>query len=208
MCFYRKGVSVLVYWVYVLTRRVVKVKQSMLIVYIASAFLIIIGLFVGGSNLVFEGLKISLNTAIKSAIMLLASFVIIGQLNVLLTSDLIKKWLERFEGIKAIIVSAIAGGLFPGGPYIYYPFIMSFKDKNLPSYILISFIFGKQVYDFSRLPMESSFMGIDITLMRNIITLPIPIVVGILAKRFLKSVDIYNLNLKAGEKIGSNNNYP
>lgn len=92
--------------------------------------------------------------------MLLASFVIIGQLNVLLTSDLIKKWLER------------------------------------------------QVYDFSRLPMESSFMGIDITLMRNIITLPIPIVVGILAKRFLKSVDIYNLNLKAGEKIGSNNNYP
>ena len=50
--------------------------------------------------------------------MLLASFVIIGQLNVLLTSDLIKKWLERFEGIKAIIVSAIAGGLFRRALYI------------------------------------------------------------------------------------------
>jgi len=60
VCFYRNGVSVLVYWVYVLTRRVVKVKQSMLIVYIASAFLIIIGLFDGGINLVYEGLNMLL----------------------------------------------------------------------------------------------------------------------------------------------------
>mgnify|MGYP006874549496 CR=1 FL=1 len=179
----------------------------MLIIYITLAILIVIAFLIGGSNLVFEGLNISLNTTIKSALMLLASFIIIGQLNVLLTTDTIEKWLQKFKGIKAIIVSAIAGGLFPGGPYIYYPFITSFKDRKLPSYILISFIFGKHIYDFSRLPMESSFISPGITLIRYIITLPIPIVVGLLARRFLNSIDLFNLNLKAGEEFGSNNNH-
>ena len=50
--------------------------------------------------------------------MLLASFIIIGQLNVLLTADLIEKWLQVFSEIKAIIVSAIAGGLFQGALYL------------------------------------------------------------------------------------------
>ena len=102
--------------------------------------------------------------------MILASFIIIGQLNVLLTPEVIEKWLQKFSGIKAVVVSAIAGGLFPGGPYIYYPFIASFKDKKLPFYIFISFIFGKQVYDFTRLPMEISLVSYRMAIIRNLIT--------------------------------------
>lgn len=119
--------------------------------------------------------------------MILASFIIIGQLNVLLTEELIEKWLQKFSGVKAIIASAIAGGLFPGGPYIYYPFITSFKEKNLPFYIFISFIFGKQVYDFTRFPMETSLVSLEIAIIRNLITLPIPIIVGLFFERRWKN---------------------
>lgn len=140
--------------------------------------------------------------------MLIVSFIIIGQLNVLLTADIMETWLQKFSGIKAIIVSAIAGGLFPGGPYIYYPFIMSFREKKIPFYILITFIFGKEVYDFSRLPMETSLVGLDLALIRYLITFPIPIVIGLLAQRFLNNFEIFNHTLKAGEKDGSNNNNP
>ena len=158
-------------------------KQSLIIVYVASAVLIIAAFLIGGSSLVLDGITVSANTALNSALMILASFVIIGQLNELLTKEVIEKWLEKFSGIKAIIVGALAGGLFPGGPYIYYPFIASFKDKNLPFYVFISFVFGKQVYDITRLPMEVSLVNLKIALIRNLITLPIPIIVGLYFER-------------------------
>ncbi len=155
------------------------VKQSLIIVYSVSAILIVVAYFMGGSTLVLLGIGLSIRTALNSFLMILASFIIIGQLNVLLTPEVIEKWLQKFSGIKAVVVSAIAGGLFPGGPYIYYPFIASFKDKKLPFYIFISFIFGKQVYDFTRLPMEISLVSYRMAIIRNLITLPIPIIVGL-----------------------------
>ncbi|MFY9174813.1 MAG: hypothetical protein WAO24_05640 [Peptococcia bacterium] len=167
-------------------------RQSLIIVYVASAILILVAYFVGGGSLVLDGFVLSAKTALYSFLMILASFLIIGQLNVLLTTELIEKWLQKFSGIKAIIVSAIAGGLFPGGPYIYYPFLASFKDKKLPFYILISFIFGKQVYDFTRLPMEASLISPKIAIIRYLITLPIPIIVGLFFERRWKNGPNYN----------------
>ena len=73
-------------------------KQSLIIVYVTLAVLIVIAFFTGGSALVTEGLIISVNTAYKSALMLAASFIIIGQLNVLLTADTLEKWLNKFSG--------------------------------------------------------------------------------------------------------------
>ena len=179
-------------------------KQSLIIVYATLAILIVIAYLLGGNRAVLEGINISINTAYRSGLMLIASFIVIGQLNVLLTSDIIEKWLQKFKGLKAIIVSAIAGGLFPGGPYIYYPFISSFKDMELPFYILISFIFGKHIYDFSRFPMEVSLIGLNISIIRNLITLPIPIIVGVLAQRFYKNTS--SPIGKAGENNGPNHN--
>lgn len=182
-------------------------KQSTIIVYITLAVLIAAAFLTGGRALVAEGLIISANTAYKSAVMLIASFIITGQLNVLLTMDVLERWLEKFSGLKAVLVSSLAGGLFHGGPYIYYPFVFGFKDKNLPLYILISFLFGKQVYDFARLPMEITLVGWDLTLIRYLITLPIPILAGLWTKRFFGSKDTFNHMTKAGGKDDSNNNH-
>lgn len=182
-------------------------RQSMIIVYGALIVLVIIAYFLGGTELIKEGLIISFNTASSSALMLLASFIVIGQLNVLLTSEMIEKWLYKFKGIKAILVAAVAGGLFPGGPYIYYPFVATFAGKNLPFYILISFILGKQVYDFSRLPMEASLVSPEIALIRFIITIPIPIVIGLFARRFLNSKDYVNPPMKEGDVDASDHHH-
>jgi hypothetical protein len=65
-------------------------KQSTIIVYITLAVLIAAAFLTGGRALVAEGLIISANTAYKSAVMLIASFIITGQLNVLLTMDVLE----------------------------------------------------------------------------------------------------------------------
>ena len=180
-------------------------KESLIIIYVAVAILLIMAFFVGGSNMILQGLNISITTAYRSFLMLLASFIIIGQLNELLTPDIVEKWLQKFSGIKAILVSAFAGGLFPGGPYIFYPFISSFREKKLPFYILISFLFGKQVFDFSRIPLEASLVSPNIALIRYLITLPIPIIVGFIVLRFFSNTPSFDNTWKAGEKDDSDN---
>ncbi len=187
-------------------RKVIKVKNSMIIILITTAILMIMAYAIGGTELIIKGLNISVNTAIKSALMLVVSFIVIGQLQVLLSKELLDKWLQKFSGIKGILVSAIAGGLFPGGPYIYYPFISSLIEKELSFYIFITFIFGKHIYDFARIPMEVSLINSKIALIRNLITIPIPIIVGLLAKRFYNKRTMEISFMEAGEKNDSINN--
>ena len=187
-------------------RKVIKVKNSMIIILITTAILMIMAYAIGGTELIIKGLNISVNTAIKSALMLVVSFIVIGQLQVLLSKELLDKWLQKFSGIKGILVSAIAGGLFPGGPYIYYPFISSLIEKELSFYIFITFIFGKHIYDFARIPMEVSLINSKIALIRNLITIPIRIIVGLLAKRFYNKRTMEISFMEAGEKNDSINN--
>ena len=77
----------------------------------------------------------------------------------------------------------------------------------MPFYVFIAFIFGKQVYDFARLPMEISLVRADTALIRYLITLPIPIIVGLSVKHFLGDNVKFNVNLKAGGKDDSDNNH-
>jgi uncharacterized membrane protein YraQ (UPF0718 family) len=148
----------------------------------AAIVLILAAYIIGGTGLLLEGLHISKNSAMAAAPMLLVSFIVIGQLRVLISKEMLNKWLQNNKGIKGILVSALTGGLFPGGPYVYYPFIASFVEKEVPFSIFAAFIVGKQVYDFARIPMEMSFLGPGVTLIRNIITFPVPIIIGFLAK--------------------------
>ena len=50
-----------------------------------------------------------------------------------------------------------------------------------------SFHIWKNIYDFTRIPMEVSLINPNIALIRNLVTLPIPIIVGLLAKQFYKN---------------------
>jgi len=187
---------------------VVKIKNSLIVILIITAILMLVVYITGGGELVIKGLNISMNTAIRTLPMLFVSFIVIGQIQVLLSKEVLDQWVQKFSGIKGIIVSAIAGGLFPGGPYVYYPFISSFVEKELPFYIFISFIFGKHVYDFTRIPMEASLVEPKIALIRNLITIPIPIIIGMLAKRFYDKNTMDISFIRAGGKNGSNDNNP
>ena len=168
-------------------------RKSLEVITVSVLLLVLVAVILGGWDLVLQGLKSAGNTAIKSALMLVVSFVVIGQIQVLLSRERMDSWLGKYSGVKGIAISAIAGGLIPGGPYVYYPFARSFTEKGLPAYILIAFLFGKHIYDFSRIPMEITLIDPQIALIRNLITLPIPIIAGLLAEYLLKNRTVANL---------------
>ncbi len=146
--------------------------------------MLILTYITGGTELVYDGLAIGGRTAAQAFFMILAAFLLIGQLQILLTSEMLKKWMEKYSGNKGILLSSLAGGLFPGGPYILYPFLIGFKGKGIPFYLLYAFVVGKHGYDFTRFPLEMSLISPGIALLRNIITLPVPFIMGLLSRRF------------------------
>lgn len=158
-------------------------KQSLVITCLAALAVMLIAYVVGGGSLLASGLSKALNTGLKSSLMLAASFLVIGQIQVLLSQELLDRWLQNFKGIKGVVLSALAGSLFPGGPYIFYPFIASITEKAIPFYILISFMYGKLLYDVTRIPMEASLISPTVAAVRNLLSFPIPIIIGLLAER-------------------------
>ena len=66
---------------------------------------------------------IGLNSALKMTIqilpMLIFAFIIAGMIQVLLSQEVVSKWVGAESGLRGILIGSIAGGLSPGGPYVY-----------------------------------------------------------------------------------------
>ncbi len=159
-------------------------KKTALFLSVAVIILLLIAYLAGGEALVVEGLSRAIGTTGNVFLLIVMAFLVIGQLQLLISSEKIKSRLEKYSGNKGVVLSALAGGLFPGGPYIFYPFLAGFKDKGIPFYLLFAFVAGKQNYDFARLPLEISLISPGLALLRNLITLPVPLVMGLIGKRF------------------------
>ncbi len=159
-------------------------KNTAIILAVLTLILLAVAYLTGGLDLVTEGLLTAGMTASRALLLIFAAFMVIGQLQALVTSDMIKGWMQKYSGGRGIAISSIAGGLFPGGPYIFYPFLAGFKDKGIPFYLLFSFVSGKQIYDFTRLPLEISLITPWIAIMRNILTFPVPFIMGLISRRF------------------------
>jgi uncharacterized protein len=164
--------------------KVIFLKGTVIGIFLAAAALTLVAYITGGFPAVLDGLVRAKASAWQALPLLLAAFAVIGQLQILLSQETVKKWLEKNSGNKGIIYSSMAGGLFPGGPYIFYPFLAGFWKKEIPFYLLYSFIHGKMLYDFSRLPLEAGLINPWVALLRNLITLPVPVFMGWLARRF------------------------
>ncbi|MGM0652270.1 MAG: permease [Bacillota bacterium] len=159
-------------------------KTTTITLLITVVILLLVLFYLGGSSLVIESLNRAWETAMRAFFLIIIAFVVIGQLQVLITSDMIKEWLNKYSGNKSVIVSSLAGGLFPGGPYIFYPFLAGFKGKGIPFFLIFSFVAGKQSYDVTRLPLEASLTTPGLAILRNIITFPFPILMGFIARRY------------------------
>jgi len=159
-------------------------KNTSITLVVAVVILMLVLFYIGGTVLVLESLNRAWHTAMRAFVMIIIAFIVIGQLQVLISSDMIKQWLDKYSGNKSIVVSSLAGGLFPGGPYIFYPFLASFKGKGIPFYLIFSFVAGKQSYDVTRLPLEAGLTTPGLAILRNLITFPFPFIMGFIARRY------------------------
>lgn len=166
------------------------VRNPLIILVIAAVSIVTITYVIGGVNLLEAGFKVTIRTLLQASVLIFAAFLVVGQLQQMISSDMIEQVLQKYKGAKGIFFASIAGGFFPGPPYVFYPFLSSFKEKKIPFSLFFTFIVGKQVYDFNRIPMEVSLITPGIALLRNIITAPFPLLMGLIIRYFYPRVMI------------------
>ncbi len=132
----------------------------------------------GGSALALTGLKSGGETLLSVTPLLLAAFLIAGLTQVLVSRQMVERWLSTSAGWRGILLACVGGALIPGGPYVYYPIAGSLLKSGAGLGVLIAFVSAKNLWSVTRLPYEFALLGPKLTLLRFSFTFIIPPLLG------------------------------
>ncbi len=136
----------------------------------------------GGPARVWEGLARGGALLLWVAPLLLAAFLVAGFVQVLVSPRWVERWLGAGSGWRGILLACIGGALIPGGPYAYYPVAAVLLRSGASLGVLVAFVVAKNLYSGLRIPLEVALLGPRLTLLRLILTLWIPPLMGVLAE--------------------------
>lgn len=148
----------------------------------AVATALALGAYFKQEDLALKGFKITGTMLLQMAPMLVAAFVIAGQLQVLLPKDIVAQWLGKTAGFKAILIGSAAGALTPGGPYVSLPIALSLFKSGAGIGCVVAYLVGWTMWGLNGLAFEIGILGLRLTLAKRLATLLFPPVAGILAQ--------------------------
>ena len=139
----------------------------------------------GGLSLVGEGFLKAGGIFVGIIPLLIIAFMVAGFITILIPKTLVSRWLGKEAGWKGPFLGSLLGALVPGGPFFFYPLMAALTISGANVGTMISFVAAKTLWNIGRLPIEIAFVGIEVTLIRFLITFPIPIIAGLVVDKFL-----------------------
>lgn len=141
----------------------------------------------GGAEKAFEGLINGGRTLLSVTPLLLAAFLLAGLIQVLVSREVIERWLGSRSGWRGILLACLAGALIPGGPYVYYPLAGALLHSGAGLGSLVAFVTAKNLWSVTRLPYEFALLGTQLTLIRYGLTFVVPPLLGMLTEALFGS---------------------
>ncbi len=136
----------------------------------------------GGWTLVGAGLQSGSKLLLETVPLLLAAFLVAGLIQVMVTPELVERWLGSSSGWRGILLACVGGALMPGGPYVYYPIAAVLLRSGASLGVLVAFVTAKNLWSLSRLPLEFALLGPRLTIVRFAATFILPPLMGLLAE--------------------------
>ena len=113
-----------------------------------------------------------------------AAQILAGFVWVLLPRDRMAEFMRRNRGKRGLIFAAAAGAITPGGPASAFPFLLILAGSGADRGILVTYITSWALLGVQRLIVwDIPFMGIEFSMFRLLISIPLPIIAGMLARR-------------------------
>jgi uncharacterized membrane protein YraQ (UPF0718 family) len=101
----------------------------------------------------------------------------------LVPRDVIVRWVGEGSGLKGLAIGAAVGSIFPGGPFTIFPLAGAFMLSGADRGSAVAFVTGWLLLGVNRaIIWEAPFFGTDLVLFRFLVTLPLPILGGLLAR--------------------------
>lgn len=158
-------------------------QRSMTIsLFAAGAALGVVAYLEGGWARVLAGLSGTGQLLLNVTVIIVAAFVLAGLIQVLVSRELVSRWLGEGAGWRGLLVGGLAGAVIPGGPYVYYPIAVAFLRSGADIGTIMTFVVAKNLWTLSRLPIEVALLGVHVTWVRFVITLAFPLLAGSIAK--------------------------
>ncbi len=132
----------------------------------------------GGWALVWSGLSGGARLLGEVTPLLLAAFLVAGLVQVLISPEVVRRWLGASAGWRGLLLACVGGALMPGGPYVYYPIAAVLLHNGASLGVMVAFVTAKNLWSLSRLPLEFALLGPYLTGVRFLSTLLVPPLLG------------------------------
>ena len=150
-----------------------------------------------GKAVFFRGLDTALEMLILVLPKVTGAFLMAGFVQVLVPRETVTKWIGEGSGFKGIMIASVAGMFTPGGPMISFPLIAALYSMGANISSLVAYLLSWELMGMQRILIwELPLMGAKFTLLRVFLSLPLPLLAGVLAQKLASSFSGY---LKRGD---------
>lgn len=106
-----------------------------------------------------------------------------GLVRLLIARETIEKHIGEGSGLRGLAIAALIGALFPAGPFTIFPLAAVLLVSGADRGAAIAFISAWLLIGINRaIIWEMPFFGTDFVLFRFLISLPMPVLLGMLAR--------------------------
>jgi len=118
-----------------------------------------------------------------------AAQILAGFVWVLLPRDRLSEFMRRNRGKRGLLLAAAAGAITPGGPASAFPFLAILAGSGADRGILVTYITSWALLGAQRIIVwDIPLMGVEFSIFRLLISIPLPIIAGMLARRLAFTV--------------------
>ena len=115
---------------------------------------------------------------------LVAGLLLAAALRQLLSPDALARLMGAESGIFGLFIATLVGTLSPGGPMAAFPLVLVLAGAGADRGALVAFILAWSLNGFQKLLVyEAPLLGLDFALLRTLITFPMPMIAGWIARR-------------------------
>jgi uncharacterized membrane protein YraQ (UPF0718 family) len=120
---------------------------------------------------------------------MLAGCLIGGFVILLLPREIVVRWVGAESGLTGLLVASSIGIILPGGPFTIYPIAGAFLAIGADAGAAIAFVTSWTLLGVNRAVIwELPFFGIDFVTWRVLLSLPLPMLAGLMARLAVRAL--------------------
>lgn len=114
--------------------------------------------------------------------LMLLALLLVGFTDVLLSRELVERWLSDAAGFRGIAIGWVAGVITPGGGLMGFPIVAGLHRVGVAPAVLVTYLVSISTLSLIRIPMEVGLIGGRLAALRLLACVFLPPLAGLLTR--------------------------